>query len=170
MISASQNSHRSSSTHITRIGGIDLSSWLSWACYGLGFGLAAHLSPESIQDLVNGGNSLIVLVSAIAVFFTLILVIQQQMRVSLRNSSFGAPRKLTTEGFFAMSRNPMYVAFLIPILSLGFMSPLAAFGAAALYVMGMNTLVIANEEEVLDVNFAGQYRRYCLATPRWLVW
>ena len=170
MISASQNSYRSSAAVITRIGGIDLSSWLSWACYGLGFGLAVHLSPESIDDLLGGGRTLIALVIAIALFFALILVIQQQMRVSLRNTAFGAPRKLTTQGLFALSRNPMYVAFLVPVLSLSVMSPLAAIAAAVLYVLAMNTLVIVNEEEALEANFGGQYRRYRLATPRWLVW
>ena len=167
---AARSDRRASSTEITRLGGVDVSSWLSWACYGLGFGLTMRLAPEAIADLQTGGAGAAILIAAVAAFFGLILTVQRQMSVALSNTAFGEPRKLTTSGFFAVSRNPMYVAFLIPLLSLAFYSPLSALAAAALYVVAMNTLIIANEEQVLEAGFGAQYRRYCLATPRWLVW
>jgi protein-S-isoprenylcysteine O-methyltransferase Ste14 len=170
MITASSASYRASRSAIKSIGGVDVSSWLSWCCYSLGFAVAIHLAPESLEDLTNGGRGAMVLVGAVALFFALVLVIQHQMNVSLRNSAFGSPRKLTTHGFFALSRNPMYAAFLVPLLSLTVVSPLAAIASAALYVLAMNSLVIINEEEALLSSFGGQYRRYSLETPRWLVW
>jgi protein-S-isoprenylcysteine O-methyltransferase Ste14 len=171
MIATSARSdRRASSTEISRLGGVDVSSWLSWAIYGMGFAVAVHLAPEAIDDLKSGGVGLWILVGAVAAFLGLVLAIQHQMSVALSNTAFGEPRKLTTSGFFAVSRNPMYVAFLIPLVSLAIYSPLAAIAAAALYVTAMNTLIICNEEEVLTAGFGAQYRRYCQSTPRWLVW
>jgi protein-S-isoprenylcysteine O-methyltransferase Ste14 len=170
MISAASFDRHATDKTTNAIAGVDLSSWLSWICYGLGFVLALKLSPSMADDLTSAGFGLTVIVAAIALFFGLILIIQHHMNVSLRNTSFGAPKQLMTDGFFAVSRNPMYVAFLLPLISLTYYSPLAGLSAAALYVVSMNGLVIAVEETVLDANFGSQFRRYCLATPRWLVW
>jgi protein-S-isoprenylcysteine O-methyltransferase Ste14 len=170
MITAARSDRRASSSEITRLGGVDISSWLSWACYGLGFGLTVRLAPDAIADLQTGGIGAVVLLGAVIAFFVLVLLIQREMSVALSNTAFGEPRKLTTSGFFALSRNPMYVAFLIPLLSLAIYSPLSALAAAALYITAMNTLIIGNEEEVLQAGFGAQYRRYCQSTPRWLVW
>jgi protein-S-isoprenylcysteine O-methyltransferase Ste14 len=167
---AARSDRRASSAEITRLGGVDISSWLSWACYGLGFGLTVRLAPEAIGDLQTFGVGAVVLMGAVGAFLGLVLVIQREMSVALSNTAFGEPRKLTTTGFFAVSRNPMYVAFLLPLLSLAIYSPLSALAAATLYVTAMNTLIISNEEDVLKAGFGAQYRRYCLATPRWLVW
>ena len=167
---AARSDRRASSTEISRLGGVDVSSWLSWACYGMGFGLTIHLAPEAVADLQTGGAGAAILIAAVVAFFGLILAIQRQMSVALSNTAFGDPSKLTTSGFFAVSRNPMYVAFLIPLLSLAFSSPLSALAAAVLYILAMNTLIIATEEDILQAGFGAQYRRYCQATPRWLVW
>lgn len=155
---------------IKTIAGIDLSSWLSWTCYGIGFGAATRLSPAMADDLTGGGIGVAVLAGAVAMFFVLVLVIQNQMHVSLTNTAFGEPCKLVNSGIFAVSRNPMYVAFLLPVLSLAIFSPLAALGACGLYIAAMNSLVIADEEVALAAAFGNQFRRYCLATPRWLIW
>ncbi len=170
MITSARSDRRASSTEITRLGGVDISSWLSWACYGLGFGLTVRFSPEAIADLQSGGVGAVVLIVAVVTFLGLVLAIQRQMSVALSNTAFGEPHKLTTTGFFAVSRNPMYVAFLIPLVSLAIYSPVSALAAAALYITAMNTLIICTEEEVLQANFGAQYRRYCQSTPRWLVW
>jgi protein-S-isoprenylcysteine O-methyltransferase Ste14 len=170
MITAARSDRRASSTEITRLGGVDISSWLSWACYGMGFGVMIRLAPEAVADLQAGGIGLYILLGAVAAFLGLVVTIQHEMSVALSNTAFGEPRKLTTTGFFALSRNPMYVAFLIPLLSLTFYSLFAALAAAALYVTAMNTLIICSEEEVLGAGFGAQYRRYCASTPRWLIW
>ena len=154
----------------TVVAGIDLSSWLSWASYGVGFSVALRLAPGMADDLTSGSAGSAIALSAVVLFFVLILVIQRQMSLSLRNTSFGAPRKLVAEGIFAVSRNPMYVAFLMPLASIAWYSPVAALAAATLYVVSMNGLVISVEEQILDAAFGSQFRRYCKVTPRWLVW
>ena len=152
------------------VAGIDLSSWVSWTCYGLGFGLAVVLAPEMASDLRSGGVGATVLTGSVAAFFALILLVQHQMSVSLRKSSFGRPQQLVTDGIFAASRNPMYVAFLLPLAALAYYSPLAALAAATFYVVAMNSLVIAVEEATLEAQFGNRFCAYRLSTPRWLVW
>ena len=170
MTTATQSSRSGQSNTPKTLVGVDISSWLSWTCYGVGFAIALHMAPNMAADLTNGGIGLTVVAGAVALFFASILLIQNQMRISLSNTSFGEPRKLVNDGIFSVSRNPMYVAFLIPILSLAMFSPIAAIGAAALYVTGMNALVIADEEAILTSMFGPEFRRYCATTPRWLVW
>jgi len=170
MSSATLTSHRPSDKPKTILAGIDLSSWLSWASYSVGFGLALRLAPGMAEDLTSGGIGLAIVASAVVSFFVIILLIQQQMNVSLRNTSFGAPKKLVDGGVFAHSRNPMYVAFLLPLVSIAYYSPTAALAAVALYIVSMNSLVISVEEETLEASFGNSFRRYCLATPRWIIW
>ena len=122
------------------------------------------------DDLASGGAGLTVMAAAVALFFVFVAVIQHQLRVSLSIPSFGEPKRLVTDGIFALTRNPMYVAFLLPLLSIACYSPIAAIAAVALYILSMNSLVIAVEEETLASMFGSPFRRYCLATPRWLVW
>ena len=147
-----------------------MSSWLSWTCYGIGFGLATRLAPAMADDLTGGGLGVAIIAGSVALFFVMVLVIQQQMSVSLANTCFNEPAKLVNDGIFAVSRNPMYVAFLLPLVSLAYYSPLAACGAAALYVFAMNSLIITEEEASLTAAFGSKFQRYCLATPRWLIW
>ena len=170
MTSAFSLDRRSAAKSSNALAGVDLSSWLSWAWYGLGFTLAVKLNPSMVLDLTSGGVGMIVLSGAVAIFFVLVLAIQRHMRVSLQDTSFGDPKKLVDDGVFAMSRNPMYVAFLLPIASIGYYSLVAAAVAAVLYVLSMNNFVIAFEEQILDATFGGRFHRYCQSTPRWLIW
>lgn len=163
-------SRRTSEIRSTDLGGIDLSSWLSWACYGLGFGLALKLASSMADDLVSAGLGLYLLAGSIVIFFGSVLFIQKQMSISLASNTFGSPKQLVDDGVFAVSRNPIYLAFLLPIGSLAYYSPTAAIVAAVLYIVSMNVMVISVEEQTLEAAFGDQFRRYCLATPRWLVW
>lgn len=152
------------------LAGIDLSSWLSWVSYGIGFALAIKLAPAMVDDVLKGGLGAGLLAGTVVAFFAAILVIQRHMSISLRNTSFGQPQKLVDGGIFAYSRNPMYLAFLMPIAALAYYSPPAALAAGAIYVLSMNRWVISVEEQILAASFGDSFRRYCQATPRWLFW
>jgi protein-S-isoprenylcysteine O-methyltransferase Ste14 len=161
---------RQVATASATIAGVDLSSWLSWICYASGFAVATKAEPTMVEDLTGGGLGLVVIAGSVAIFFALVVLIQHQMNTALRSTAFAQPRQLVTSGLFAISRNPMYVAFLIPMLSLSVYSPLTAIVAAAFYVLAMNSLIITREEEVLAASFGKTFRSYCLETPRWLAW
>lgn len=149
-----------------RLPAVDASSWISWAAYMTGFLLA--LSPAMARDIVMGGSGRTVLVAAIAVFFAAVLAIQRHMRLSLKANTFGEPCHLVTGGIFRVSRNPIYVAFLVPLASIGSFSPWAAAAAIAIYVLAMTRFVIRREEAVLQARFGAAYLAYLRATPRWV--
>lgn len=146
---------------------IDASSWISWGCYALGFWLAS--TPELAEKMRSGGEMVaVVLLAAIAAFFIMVLSIQRHMKLSLSASSFGHPKRLATDGIFRYSRNPIYLAFLVPLLSLAVLSPVAAGLSILVYLVAMTCLVIRAEEQVLTAEFGDEYEAYYARVPRWL--
>lgn len=163
--------HSSSSQNGSRPGrrpaiAIDRSSWVSWASFVLGCEMARDYGFGA--DLKAGGQGIMVVAGAVATFFILVLLIQRHMRLSLLANTFGEPQQLVTTGWFRVTRNPIYVAFLIPLASLGYYSLTAAIAAIGLYMLSMTYLVIAREEEVLERSFGAAYLGYKASTPRWL--
>lgn len=146
------------------------SSWVSWSCYALGMTMTMALSPAALADLATGGVGAAVLVTAIIGFFVSASSIQRHMRLSLLSSSYGQPQNLTTSGVFGVSRNPIYVAFLMPLFSIGYYSVVAAITASAAYIALMTVFIIRNEEQILSKTFGAAYDAYAARTPRWLVY
>jgi len=145
---------------------IDLSSWVSWCCYAVG--VSFEIQENTLVDPVSLDVAIFIMVVAIAVFFAIVISIQRYMRVSIRAVSFGAPRQLISAGPFLWSRNPIYLAFLIPLVALTWVSAGAAACTIGLYIAAMNTLVITYEERDLSEPFGDQYEEYRRRTPRWL--
>jgi protein-S-isoprenylcysteine O-methyltransferase Ste14 len=142
------------------------SSWISWASYWSGFVLAARTG--------NGGSTSLdvteaaVLFVAAAAFFASVILIQRYMKLSLLANSFGSPNALVTSGPFEYSRNPIYVAFLIPIASLAILSATVAAITASVYILAMNVFIIRREERLLECRFGKSYRTYKARVPRWI--
>lgn len=132
----------------------------------MGFVLAA--GRETSATLSRFGWQAAVLTGAIAAFFIAIIFIQRHMKFSILANTYGTPNHLVSDGVFAVSRNPIYVAFFMPLASLAVLSPAAALAALALYIAGMNHFVIAREERVLEENFGDEYRAYKSRVRRWL--
>ena len=147
------------------IGRIDLSSWISWACYAVGFFMAA--TPAAAEELRSGRAGVFLLIGSVIAFFAAAIMIQQHMHLSLRASTFGHPVRLVTDGVFQYSRNPIYVAFLLPLASLAYLSAAAAIVACVLYLAAMTVFVIIPEERVLEAEFGKSYREYRSRVPRW---
>lgn len=147
------------------LGRIDLSSWISWACYAVGFFIAA--APSAVDELRSGGTGVVLMIVAVLGFFVATALIQQHMQLSLRASTFGHPKRLVTNGVFRYSRNPIYVAFLLPLVSLAYLSPLAALVSCLLYLLLMTFFVIMPEERVLSAEFGEAYQDYRARVPRW---
>jgi protein-S-isoprenylcysteine O-methyltransferase Ste14 len=146
--------------------GIDLSSWVSWASYYAGFKIA--VSQGSAETVTKMGWEVAVLAGAIAAFFVAITFIQRHMKFSLLANTYGTPNHLVTDGVFAYSRNPIYVAFFMPLLSLTVLSLWGALAACGFYIFGMNQIVIRREEHVLEDGFGDEYRAYKARVRRWL--
>jgi protein-S-isoprenylcysteine O-methyltransferase Ste14 len=146
---------------------IDLSAWISGLSYAAGLAL---VGPERIlTTLLTGGYSLLALPAAYAVFLMSVLIIQRHMRLSLLANTFGSPQRLVTSGIFQYSRNPIYVAFFIPLASLTVLSPAAAIASISLYVLAMNLTIIRKEERELLQAFGEEFGDYLTKAPRWIL-
>ena len=145
---------------------IDRSSWTSWLSYYLGF--VAGGSGETLGRLGAHPASLAVLFGAIAAFFVIQMQLQRYMQIALTSNTFGTPQQLDTGGAFQYSRNPIYLAFLIPIAGLIVVSPLAVVVAGVAYVVAMSLWVIPREEQVLAEKFPAAFADYCSKVRRWI--
>lgn len=145
------------------------SSWIAGACYFVGFILTLVLAPQSADDMARFGAGVGVLACGLAVFFGSLFVYQRHLALELSKPHYGEPDRLVTTGPFALSRNPIYLTFLVPLAAYAWYSPLAALLAALVYVGVMTWSVIASEERLLEQKFGDTFRAYKRRTPRWLV-
>ncbi len=146
---------------------IDLSAWLSGLSYAAGLAL---VGPEQLaSEITHGGMALFLLPLAYAAFLAIVLIIQRHMRLSLLANTFGSPQRLVTGGIFQYSRNPIYVAFLLPLTSLAILSVAAAIAAIGIYILAMNLTVIRKEERELLEGFGAEFADYLTKAPRWLL-
>lgn len=142
------------------------SSWFSWLCYWTTLALA--LPPTGKAEFLLAGPGLAVLAAGFVFFFLAVVSIQRHMHLELSATSYGQPRRLVTSGVFQYSRNPIYAAFLIPMASLAYFSPVLAAIGLVVYMLAMNRFVIKAEERVLEDSFGDEYRAYKSAVPRWI--
>ncbi len=146
---------------------IDLSAWLSGISFGTGLWLCE--TAGMANEILSGGTGFRVIVAAFAIFLASVALIQRHMRLSLLANTFGAPRRLVTSGVFRYSRNPIYVAFFVPLVSIAYFSLSAAVAAVALYIFSMNLTVIRKEERDLSQTFGADYTAYRRNVPRWVI-
>ena len=148
---------------------IHRSALIAWATHAFGLCLAAVMAPGTIQDLASLGAGAVTLAVAFLGFMLSISLVQRHMGTALTASQTVTPPRLSTSGIFRYSRNPIYLAFVMPLAALGWYSPVAAAVAIVAYVVAMNIWVIDGEEKELRVVFGADYEAYLASTPRWLV-
>jgi protein-S-isoprenylcysteine O-methyltransferase Ste14 len=150
---------------------IHLSAIVAFSCYFVGLvatACAAAGDPAKLDELLDGGPGDYVLLLALVGFFVVIAIIQRHMGISLRASQTLTPGQLCTSGVFKYSRNPIYLAFILPLAALSYFSPLSAALAIGLYVLTMTQFVIRGEERTLRSKFGAAYEAYSRRTPRWI--
>ena len=102
-------------------------------------------------------------------FLTLVAGLQLYMGMPLHRNRTSTPPLLCTSGPFRYSRNPIYLAFCIPLAALVVFSVTAAATSIAIYIICMRRFVIRGEERELALTFGDQFERYRAVTPRWLI-
>jgi protein-S-isoprenylcysteine O-methyltransferase Ste14 len=142
--------------------GIDLSAWISGASFALGVFLAGP------SRLIDGLNLSAVLAASYVAFIILVVTIQRHMRLKATATTFGTPIKLTTSGIFKFSRNPIYLAFLLPLAAISMFSIPASIIAIAFYLSAMSLTVIPREEKDLTQIFGHEFTAYAKKTRRWI--
>ena len=76
---------------------------------------------------------------------------------------------LVVSGVYRISRNPMYVGFLLILAGWGaFLGNIASLLLLPVFVLYMNRFQIVPEERYMREKFADSYRQYERAVRRWL--
>lgn len=112
--------------------------------------------------------ALFIILSGVISFFVVTGLLQKFIGVRLLSNEYGKPKRLVTDGPFAYSRNPIYVAFFIPLLSLAIVSPIASVVAIIFYTLSMTYTVLRIEERDLLARFGEDYREYASKVRRWI--
>jgi protein-S-isoprenylcysteine O-methyltransferase Ste14 len=76
---------------------------------------------------------------------------------------------LVTDGLYRISRNPIYVAFLVIVCAFAFLANSWWFFAAAILLwIVLRFGVVNREEQYLADKFGETYRSYCQRVRRWM--
>jgi protein-S-isoprenylcysteine O-methyltransferase Ste14 len=79
------------------------------------------------------------------------------------------PGALLTDGWYRLTRNPMYLGIACVLLGAGLMlgTP-AALLAAPVYMTVLSRTVVPDEEDALDSTWGEDWSRYARRVPSWL--
>lgn len=84
-------------------------------------------------------------------------------------NTFGHPRQMVTDGVFAISRNPMYLGFVLMLLGVAFVvDRLAPFLFVLLFAAAAQFWYVPFEERRMRETFGDEYAGYCRKTRRWI--
>lgn len=144
------------------------SAVVAWTSYAIALLAAMILDPRLVADLASLSPGVLPLAGAILAFIGCVAWLQRAMGLALARPHFGEPAGLVTSGPFAVTRNPIYLAFVLPLASLALYAPAAALLGIVLYVAVMNRFVIAPEERALAAAFGPRYHEWAQHTPRWI--
>lgn len=139
------------------------------ACIALGF-LAKHFfSPLSI---FGAKNNLQISIGAGLVAFAIVIVASCRRAFIDRGTHLNpyTPTKaIVTAGMYGLSRNPIYIAFLIITLAFAlFTNSWWFIGSAALAFLLLHFGVVKREEKYLHEKFGAEYDGYCQRVRRWI--
>ena len=138
-------------------------------CILLGFAAKYFISPLSLFATktnlqVSAGAALV----AIA-----IVIVASCRRAFIKHGTHPNPytptKAIVTNGVYGLSRNPIYVAFLLIVLSFVLFTNSRWFiGSAILAFLLLQFGVVKREEEYLHEKFGAEYDEYCRRVRRWL--
>ena len=145
---------------------IELSAYVAGFSYFIGVILVGEKT--IIAAIQNTPLVFLALAACFATFLGSVVVIQGRLGFAASANTFGTPNHLVTGGIFQYSRNPIFLAFWLPLLSLTLLSIPAGLFALALYIVTMNLTVLRTEERDLTELFGHAYTAYAAKVPRWI--
>jgi len=90
-------------------------------------------------------------------------------RVSTTVQPFAESTALITRGVFHLSRNPMYLGFVLILAGVAaLLGSLTPFIVVVLFLFLMNEIFIKAEERMLEEKFGGTYLTYKQRVRRWI--
>jgi protein-S-isoprenylcysteine O-methyltransferase Ste14 len=110
---------------------------------------------------------------ALVPFFSGIVIAAIAMKKLGDDLIFGLPEgsisSLKTDGIFGISRNPLYLGFILVIMSSCLITPNPVNFAAAIIAIAFHHWIIVREESYLVSLFNNRYRDYMKSTGRYLL-
>lgn len=109
-----------------------------------------------------------VLLSSGLMLFTFERFITYKTTISPHHPEY--TNRLITNGIFAYTRNPMYLALLLALIAFSFFWQADfPYISSVIFIMLTTYLQILPEEEKLREKFGQDYVDYCKRVPRWLI-
>lgn len=103
---------------------------------------------------------------------SLFLIVAALLALKQANTPVMSHRRalhLVTRGPFRVTRNPVYLSYIMTLAGCGLLAADAWFFIAAMLVTVLMTFAsVRREEMLLLARFGTEFERYCQRTPRWL--
>ena len=130
----------------------------------------AAMQLPSLAFTLPGRHGLTVVISGVGILFLLAGVYQfQKAKTTVNPITPAAASAIVTSGVYRISRNPMYVGFLLALTGWAiFLSHPLPFLLLPVFVAYMNRFQISPEERVLSAKFGDEYDSYKQGVRRWL--
>jgi len=141
---------------------------LGLLCIALGF-VARHFAPLTLFP--GTGFIQLLIGSALVVAGVSIILLARQAFIShgTHPNPYRPTAALVTTGLYRLSRNPIYVAFLLIVLAFVFFENSAWFFASAVALWCLLRFGVVNREErYLGDKFGEVYHDYCERVRRWI--
>jgi protein-S-isoprenylcysteine O-methyltransferase Ste14 len=133
------------------------------------FAAAFHLSSASRQEFFQAEGiawvGVLFCLAGLALILGSLVSFGQSFRVGIDQEH---PDKLITSGVFALSRNPIYVAFAVVLIGQFLIFPdwiLLVYCAGAIWLFHRQVL---REEDFLKEHYGKEYKEYCQRVRRYL--
>jgi len=124
----------------------------------------------SLAFTLPGRHGLAATISGVGIFFILAGAYEfQKAKTTLNPTTPAATSSVVASGIYRVSRNPMYVGFLLALTGWAiFLSHPLTFLLLPAFVAYMNRFQISPEERVLSAKFGDEYDTYKQSVRRWL--
>ncbi len=149
-----------------KAGRIELSAWVAGFSYFIGVLIVGQNRLLAVAS--TAPSKFLIVAACFAAFLVSVVFIQGRMGFAASANTFGKPHHLVTEGLFQYSRNPIFLAFWLPLVSLTLLSVAAGLFALGFYIVVMNLTVLRTEERDLTKLFGQTYIDYATKVPRWI--
>ena len=132
--------------------------------------LGASYSAPSLSFMLPGSGSIAVALVALGLALAAAGVVAfRRSRTTVNPLTPGASSSVVTDGVYRVSRNPMYLGFLLALA--GWAVYLSNAGAAVLlpaFVVYMTRFQIKPEERALLAKFGSEFAQYMSRVRRWI--